>query len=66
MPGRLTFDAALTEHRWTPAELELPSDWSAYAFLVLEVRADFSQWFELLLHVGDETRKLRLHPWQVA
>ena len=60
---RVVFSAECPEHAWTPADLGVPVDWSAYKFLVFEVRASFSQWFELRVHVGDEVRRLRFHPW---
>jgi hypothetical protein len=62
--GQVVFDEGTLEHGATPTQLGLPTDWSDYGFLVLELRASFSQWFELRIQVGDETRRLRFHPWQ--
>lgn len=60
---RVVFSAECPEHAWTPADLGLPVDWSAYGFLAFELRASFSQWFELRVHVGGDVRRLRFHPW---
>jgi hypothetical protein len=46
---------------FTPA---LPSDWSAYKFLVLEVRSTTSQQFEFKIHTAAGAPALNMHLFQ--
>ncbi len=63
-----TFDGASPEFKWTPKELnpDLPSDWSPYQFLTLELRSSTAQRFELRLFTTNGTRRIRLHPFANA
>lgn len=65
---RVVFEGATSEHRWTLKDLnpELPSDWSSYEFLVLELRSSTSQRFELRLQTAEGVRWLRIQPFQGA
>ncbi|MGA2328700.1 MAG: hypothetical protein ABSH05_20680 [Bryobacteraceae bacterium] len=65
---RAVFEGAAPEFKWALKDLNpgLPSDWSSYEYLVLEIRSSTSQRFELRLHAADGVRKLRMHPFQGA
>ena len=62
---QVVFEGAKPEHKWTLRELdpELPSDWSAYSYLVMEFRASSPQRFFLWLHDADGTRRLVIQPF---
>ncbi len=64
-PLRAVFEGALWEHRWALKEIdpELPSDWSPFEFLVLELKASSPQRFELRLETAQGRRSQRLHPF---
>jgi len=51
----------VSEHRWTLKELDLPSDWSKYQFLVMELKSSTSQRFLLRLYTAGGMRALRFH-----
>ena len=59
----LMHDFPVSEHKWTLKELnpDLPSDWSSFKFLVLEVKASTAQRFLLRLYTADGMRALRFH-----
>jgi len=61
-PVKVTFEDRVSEHKWSLNELDprLPSDWSDYGFLVLEMRASSPQRFSLWLHTTDGKRRLML------
>ena len=44
---QVVFDGAVSEHKWTLKELspDLPSDWTGYGYLVLEMRTSSPQRF---------------------
>jgi len=44
---RVVFEGALSEHKWALKELnpDLPSDWSAYEYLVLEFASPYNLGF---------------------
>lgn len=63
---RVTFEGAVSEHRWTLKETGLPSDWSGYEFLVLELRASSAQRFEFKIYTADGLRRMRIHPFPGA
>ncbi|RPJ38846.1 MAG: hypothetical protein EHM21_16305, partial [Chloroflexi bacterium] len=54
------------EYQWLPQDLQpaLPTDWTPYAFLVLELKASSPQYFELALHTPQGARSVRFHPFQ--
>lgn len=62
---RVLFEGPLAEYKWALKEVnpELPSDWSPFEFLVLELKASSPQRFELRLHTAAGTRSQRLHPF---
>jgi hypothetical protein len=62
-PKRVTFEGASPEFKWPLQELnaELPSDWSPYEFLVMELRASSPQSVNLKLFNGDVTRSARMN-----
>lgn len=65
---KAVFEGASPEFKWALKDLnpDLPSDWSAYEFLVLEIRHSTTQRFELRLHNADGVRRVRIHPFQGA
>ena len=65
---RVVFEGATSEHRWALKEVnpDLPSDWSAFEFLVMELRASSPQRFELRFHTAGGTRSQRIHPFPGA
>lgn len=67
-PKQAAFDEDHAEFHWKLAELnsELPSDWSGYDFLTLELKSSTAQRFELLLFTPGGVRKVRLLPFQGA
>jgi hypothetical protein len=62
---QVVFEGAKPEHRWTLNELgaELPSDWSAFSYLVMEFRVSSPQRFFLWLHNADGPRRLVIQPF---
>jgi hypothetical protein len=63
---KATFEGAAPEVKWTPKQLRLPSDWSGYEFLTLELRSSTAQRFELRIHTSNGLRHVRLQPFQGA
>ena len=65
---KATFEGATSEFKWTLKELnpDLPSDWSPYQFLTLELRSSTAQRFEFRIFTTNGTRRVRLHPFQGA
>ncbi len=61
---QVTFEGETSEHTWSLAELsaDLPSDWTPYEYLVLELRTSSPQRFYLNLHSGDQVQRRRLQP----
>lgn len=61
---RVEFDGTQSEHEWALEELNpsLPSDWSDYEFLVMEMRASSPQRFFLSFRSGDLVQARRIHP----
>jgi hypothetical protein len=53
----------VSEYKWPLKDLnpDLPSDWSSYKFLVMEVKASTAQRFLLRLYTADGVRALRFH-----
>ena len=56
------FQGDVSEQKWTLKELnpDLPSDWSAYNYLVLELRLSSPQRFFLRLYMAEGSRNIRL------
>jgi hypothetical protein len=61
---QVVFDGAVAEHKWTLKELnpELPSDWSGYNYLVLEIKASSPQRFNLTLYSPGLAQSRRMQP----
>lgn len=65
---KATFEGASPEIKW-PLQLlnaDLPSDWSPYRFLTLELKSSTAQRFELRIYTTNGLRRLRLLPFQGA
>ena len=64
-PVKVTFTGQTAEHRWSLKELDaqLPSDWSDFNYLVLEIRTSSPQRFSLWLHTANGKRRLMLQPF---
>jgi hypothetical protein len=67
---QITFDGnlELSERQWALSELgaSIPSDWSSYRFLVLEMRASSPQRFQVKLITSEGVSPLYVHPFQNA
>jgi hypothetical protein len=59
----LMHDWPVSEHKWALKDLnpDLPSDWSSFKFLVMEVKVSTAQRFLLRLYTADGVRALRFH-----
>ena len=59
----LIHEFPVSEHKWALKDLnpDLPSDWSAYKFLVMEVKSSTPQRFLLRLYTADGMRAMRFH-----
>lgn len=66
MPQRVVFEGAGTsEQKWVLKDIDpqLPSDWTGYNFLVLEMKASSPQRFELVLYSGSRTQRRQMQPF---
>jgi hypothetical protein len=65
---RVTMDGGTSEAHWSLKELnpELPSDWSEFEFLTIEMKSTTAQRFELRLFTPLGVRKVRMQPFQGA
>lgn len=63
-PKRIVFDGTESTHKWALKDLNpgLPSDWTPFNFLVLEVRAQTPQRFWLTLYSGTTVQRRQMHP----
>lgn len=63
-PQTVVFEGLKAEQRWPLKELNptLPSDWTGYNYLVLELRASSAQRFSLMLISGTVTQSRQMHP----
>jgi len=54
------------EYKWSVSELQpkMPSDWSDFRFLVLEMKASSPQRFQLRLHTPQGITSTYIHPFQ--
>ena len=59
---QVVFQGELAEHQWTLKDLnpDLPSDWSGYDYLVLELKASSPQRILLRVYMADGARNMRL------
>jgi hypothetical protein len=64
-PVKVTFEGKAAEHKWSLKELDaqLPSDWSDFNCLVMEIRTSTPQRFSLWLHTTGGKRRLMLQPF---
>jgi hypothetical protein len=60
----LTFDGVISETKLSLKELgeNIPSDWSGYNFLVVEMRASSPQRFGLWAYTADGPRRMEINP----
>lgn len=65
LPVEVSFTSSRSEQQWFLKELnsELPTDWSDYAFLVIEFKASFSQRFDLGLQTSAGHFTKRIGPF---
>jgi hypothetical protein len=63
-PQSVVFEGTQSEHKWTLKELnpQLPSDWTGYNFLVIEMRASSPQRFNLTLYSGSVAQRRQMQP----
>jgi len=61
---RVVFESAGVEHTWPLKDLDanLPTDWSGFQFLVLEIRLSSPQRFDFKVHDAQGVRSVRLAP----
>ena len=61
---KITFEGETSEHKWTLHELnpQLPSDWTGYNYLVLEMKASSPQRFGLTFYSGSLAQRRTMHP----
>ena len=64
-PRQLVFDGVLSEHKIALKDLDasLPSDWTGYTHLVLELRASSPQRFGLWAYTADGPRRIEIQPF---
>jgi hypothetical protein len=64
VPQRVVFEGEQSEHKWTLHELnpQLPSDWTGYNYLVLEMKASSPQRFGLTFYSGSLAQRRTMHP----
>ncbi len=62
------FEGKSYQKNWAIKDVntELPSDWSSYNYLTLEINASSTQRFYLNLYDAEGIRTLRIHPFQNA
>ena len=65
-PKRVVFEGTRTEYKWSIKDLapDLPSDWTDYNFLVLDMRASSSERFQLEIFTKDAMVAKRIQPFQ--
>jgi hypothetical protein len=63
-PQRVVFEGDQSEHKWALMELnpQLPSDWTGYGYLVLEMRASSPQRFSLAFYSGSVVQRRQIQP----
>lgn len=64
-PRRLVFDGVLSEHRLALADLApgMPSDWTGYTHLVMEMRTSTPQRFGLWAYTANGPRRIEFQPF---
>jgi len=63
-PQRVVFEGDQSEHKWVLKELnpQLPSDWTGYNYLVLEMKASSPQRFNLAFYSGSVVQRRQMQP----
>ena len=64
-PRQLVFDGVLCEHRLALKDLDpaMPSDWTGYTHLVIEMKTSTPQRFALWAYTADGPRRIELQPF---
>jgi hypothetical protein len=64
-PRKLAFEGVLSEHKIALADLApgLPSDWSDYTHLVMEMRTSTPQRFAIWAYTADGPRRIEIQPF---
>lgn len=67
-PVSFTFEGKNPEKKWAISDLnpDLPSDWSGFEYLTLELRSSTTQRFDLKVYDSSGVRRLTLQPFQGA
>lgn len=62
------FEGESFQKNWAITDLnpDIPSDWSSYKYLTIEIKASSTQRFFLTLYDAEGLRRLRIHPFQNA
>jgi hypothetical protein len=62
---QLVFDGVLSEHRLALKDIDpaMPSDWTGYTHLVMEMKASTPQRFALWAYTADGPRRIELQPF---
>ncbi|HEY5912395.1 MAG TPA: hypothetical protein VJA21_17475 [Verrucomicrobiae bacterium] len=63
-PQRVVFDGAESDHKWALKDLnpDLPSDWTGFDYLVLEMRASSPQRFNLIFYSTGLAQRRQMQP----
>ena len=64
-PRKLSFDGVLCERRLTLGDIDpsMPSDWTGYTHLVMEMRTSTPQRFALWVYTADGPRRIEIQPF---
>ncbi|MGA2059907.1 MAG: hypothetical protein ABSG67_05455 [Thermoguttaceae bacterium] len=64
-PRKLSFDGVLCERRLTLGDIDpsMPSDWTGYSHLVMEMRTSTPQRFALWVYTADGPRRIEIQPF---
>ncbi len=63
-PQRAVFEGVTSEHKWSLKDLnpDLPSDWTGFDFLVLELKTSSPQRFNLTFYSSDKVQHRQMQP----
>jgi hypothetical protein len=64
-PRRLVFDGVLSEHKLALKDIDsaLPSNWTGYTHLVMDMRTSSPQRFALWVYTADGSRRIEIQPF---
>ncbi len=64
-PLKVIFEGVRSEHKWVLKDLDssMPSDWSDYNYLVIEMKQSTPQRFSLWIYTSGGNRRLMLQPF---